>query len=417
MSALALPLGHHAGVQANHPTQPKAVPNLRPPNWAVLLAGALALAVAMGIGRFAFTPLLPLMMRDGLIDAAGGAELATANYLGYLLGALSAARLARRPLRLLLASLAAIVALTAGAALADSMAGWASLRLGAGVASAWAMVATSAWALSTLAARAQPTLGGLIYTGVGAGIALAGLLTWALAGVGARALWAWLALAALLMAGAAAWLVRGATAPAPSASAAAEPACASGAASLRAGWPLVLCYGALGFGYILPATFLPAMARALVDDPRSFGLAWPVFGLAALLSTVAAWRWLGDWPPLRSWASCQAAIGLGAALPLLNRSGPAIGLAALLVGGCFMVATLIALQQARALVPLQPAVLLGRMTAAFALGQIAGPALVRALAALPSVNRWPPIELGAAAAATVMLLSAVWLWRLSPPRP
>ena len=82
-----------------------------------------------------------------------------------------------------------------------------------------------------------------------------------------------------------------------------------------------------------------------------------------------------------------------------------------------MVATLIALQQARALVPLQPAVLLGRMTAAFALGQIAGPALVRALAALPSVNRWPPIDLGAAAAATVMLLSAVWLWRLSPPRP
>jgi len=179
----------------------------------------------------------------------------------------------------------------------------------------------------------------------------------------------------------------------------------------------VLCYGALGFGYILPATFLPAMARDLVDDPSSFGLVWPVFGLAALLSILAAWRWLGGWPPLRSWALCQAAIGLGAALPLLNRSGPAIGLAALLVGGCFMVATLLALQQARALAPLQPAPLLGRMTAAFALGQIAGPALVRALQALPSISRWPAIELGAAAAATVMMLSAAWLWRLSPPRP
>ena len=413
-------------------TPPAAGPPPQPPNWAVLLAGALALAVAMGIGRFAFTPLLPLMMRDGLIDAAGGAELATANYLGYLLGALSAARLARRPLPLLLASLAAIVVLTAGAALADGLATWASLRLGAGVASAWAMVATSAWALSTLAARAQPALGGLVYAGVGGGIALAGMLAWALAGFGARSLWAWFALAALLMAVAVAWLVRGAHAPAPapapapatvaaSAKPAADPAATSVSTSVAttpsAGWPLVLCYGALGFGYILPATFLPAMARALVDDPRSFGLAWPVFGLAALLSTVAAWRWLGNWPPLRSWALCQAVIGLGAALPLLNRSGPAIGLAALLVGGCFMVATLIALQQARALVPLQPAVLLGRMTAAFALGQIAGPALVRALAALPSVNRWPPIDLGAAAAATVMLLCAVWLWRLSPPRP
>ena len=320
------------------------------------------------------------------------------------------------------------------------MAAWASLRLGAGVASAWAMVATSAWAQSTLAARAQPALGGLVYAGVGGGIALAGLLAWALAGVGARALWAWLALAALLMAAAVAWLVRGATATAtapstatsaatsaapaatasatPSAAAstgtAAEPACAEAAATPAGGWPLVLCYGALGFGYILPATFLPAMARALVDDPHLFGLAWPVFGLAALLSTVAAWRWLGDWPPLHSWALCQAAIGLGAALPLLDRSGPAIGLAALLVGGSFVVATLIALQQARALVPLQPAPLLGRMTAAFALGQIAGPALVRALDALPSVSRWPAMDLGAAAAAAVMLLSAAWLWRLSP---
>ena len=49
--------------------------------------GVLALAVAMGIGRFAFTPLMPLMLRDGSIDAATGAEWAAANYGGYLLGA------------------------------------------------------------------------------------------------------------------------------------------------------------------------------------------------------------------------------------------------------------------------------------------------------------------------------------------
>ena len=62
---------------------------------------------------------------------------------------------------------------------------------------------------------------------------------------------------------------------------------------------LVICYGVLGFGYILPATFLPALAREVVDNPQMFGLAWPVFGLGAALSTVAAARLLGGVNRLR----------------------------------------------------------------------------------------------------------------------
>ena len=48
----------------------------------------------------------------------------------------------------------------------------------------------------------------------------------------------------------------------------------------------------MGFGYILPATFLPVLARSVVDDPRVFGLAWPVFGATAALSTLLAARLL-----------------------------------------------------------------------------------------------------------------------------
>ena len=59
-----------------------------PPAWALGLAGLLSLAVAMGIGRFAFTPLLPLMQEEGLALADGG-RLASSNYAGYLHGALS----------------------------------------------------------------------------------------------------------------------------------------------------------------------------------------------------------------------------------------------------------------------------------------------------------------------------------------
>ena len=166
-----------------HPTAQTSHSNLAarplPSTAAVVLAGALTLAVAMGIGRFAFTPLLPLMMQEGLIDAAVGAELAAVNYLGYLVG---------QPLRLMQACLLAIVLLTAGAGLASTEAVWLALRFGAGVASAWAMVGISSWSLSTLALRGQGALGALVFGGVGGGIVLAGGMAWSLHTGGARAL-------------------------------------------------------------------------------------------------------------------------------------------------------------------------------------------------------------------------------------
>ena len=59
-----------------------------PGPWAIALAGMASLGVAMGIGRFAFTPILPMMLADGVLDLAAASWLASANYLGYLVGAL-----------------------------------------------------------------------------------------------------------------------------------------------------------------------------------------------------------------------------------------------------------------------------------------------------------------------------------------
>ena len=384
-----------------------------PPTASVVWAGALTLAVAMGIGRFAFTPLLPLMMRDGLIDATVGAELAAANYLGYLAGALSAARLAGQALRLVWASLLAIALLTAAAGLASGELAWSLLRFGAGLASAWAMVGISSWSLSELARRGQGALGALVFGGVGGGIILAGMLAWVSAGAGARTLWLQMAAAALLLTLGVVGLTRGMARRIALASPS-DPTTAAAPAGLPAGsWPLVICYGCAGLGYILPATFLPAMARSLIDDPQRFGLAWPLFGLAAWTSAMvsAARGRSRRGSPLRTWALCQLAIGLGAAMPLLSQSGAAIALAALLVGSTFVLVTVIGLEQARALAPGNPAPLLGRMTASFALGQIAGPLLVRALSGL-QLGAWGPLELGSASAATLMLATAGWLWRL-----
>lgn len=53
-----------------------------------------------------------------------------------------------------------------------------------------------------------------------------------------------------------------------------------------------VCYGLFGYGYIIPATFLPALARGHIDDPVMFGWIWPLFGTAAALSPADGRRFI-----------------------------------------------------------------------------------------------------------------------------
>jgi MFS family permease len=379
--------------------------------WQVVACGLVALAVAMGIGRFAFTPLMPLMLRDGTLDAATGAEWAAANYVGYLAGALTASRFARDPRVGLRWGLAGVVATTlAGAWAGAPVSPWvgALLRASAGVFSAWVLVGTSSWGLAELARRRQPRLGAWLYTGVGLGIALAGALAW----LGGRqpAAWLWLELG---LAAAAGWASVALALHGGGSPSVAPAAVAAGGSSRPGTRSLVICYGAFGFGYIVPATFLPAMARQQVGDPLVFGLTWPLFGLAAALSVAGAGRWLSAWPRRRLWALAQAVMALGTALPLASHALWALGASAVLVGGTFMVATMAGLQLAREQHPANPTPLLARMTVAFAAGQIAGPLLVRAIGGARPAG-WDALAWSCAAATALLVSTAAWLWRGRP---
>jgi MFS family permease len=370
------------------------------------------------VGRFAFTPLLPLMLRDGTLTAAAGAEWAAANYVGYLLGALTASRFGANPRRGLLLALLGVALTTLAVAAVDpasAMMG-AVLRGVSGVVSAWALVCTSSWGLAELARRQASQWGAWIYTGVGTGIFLAGLLTWLGGWQPARWLWVELGLLAV-MGGLLVWRFAAPQAPlAPSSSASPQRVAESGPG--RRQLPLVLCYGTFGFGYIVPATFLPAMAREQVSDPLVFGLAWPLFGLAAALSVVGAARWLSAWPRRHVWALAQATMALGTALPILSLSLWTLAASAVLVGGTFMVTTMAGLQLAREQAPTNPTPLLARMTVAFATGQILGPVLVRLLG--PGTWwGWDALAWANATATVLLLGTALWLWRGSrqSPRP
>jgi hypothetical protein len=391
--------------------KPLPTARLPRPTWLIVGGGIIALAAAMGIGRFAFTPLMPLMLRDGTLDAAAGAEWAAANYVGYLVGALTAAWFSRDPRRGVQLALIGVALTTLAAAWIDAESPallGTGLRAMAGVFSAWALVCASAWCLGELARRHVPQLGAWIYTGVGLGIALAGVLAWLGGRQPAGRLWLELGLVALAAAAIVGLGLQGRS-TAPASGAARAPAAATERAT-GGHLALVLCYGAFGFGYIVPATFLPAMARQLVSDPLVFGLTWPLFGLAAALSVAAAASWLPGWPRRRVWALAQGVMALGTALPLATQTLWSLAASAVLVGGTFMVATMAGLQLARERLPANPTPLLARMTVAFAAGQIAGPLLVRGLGP-GSWAGWDALAWANAAATVLLALTSAWLWR------
>jgi len=360
----------------------------------------LTLAAGIGIGRFAFTPILPMMQKDAGLSLAAAGWLASANYVGYFIGALSAIWIRARSAAIVRGSLVAIALLTAGMGVTDYPLVWLALRALAGIASAWALVFGSAWVLQRLATMGSHHLGGVVFGGVGLGTALAGGLCLVFLQLAWSSDRAWIAMgAAALMFTVTIW---------PGYAGAAAPA-AVGTASIgrqRSGehMRLIWGYGCFGFGYIIPATFLPAMARDVISDPAIFGWAWPIFGGAALISALAA-GWLSTRLTYRTlWIAAHFIMAFGVAEPVLWPGIGGIVLSSLCVGGTFMVATMAGMQEARRIAPGNASSLMAAMTAAFAIGQILGPVLVSIIAGNPR-----GMDLTLIAASVLLILGALAL--------
>lgn len=371
----------------------------------IALAGMAALAVAMGIGRFAFTPILPMMQDDAGLSVVAGGYLASANYLGYLIGSLVATRLQVRDETAVLGSMLLIGAATLAMGFVEHYPSWLVLRLAAGIANAWIAIFAFSWCLDRLAGLQQPVLNSLIFTGVGAGTMVAGLVCIVLMRMEATSAQAWLTFGVLALAiTAAVWTTY------------AGGGAAHHAAPRARGMPwsreavlLVFCFGASGFGYIIPATFLPAMARAIIHDPAVFGWAWPVFGFAAMTSTLFAAALLRGFAPRRVWMVCHLVMAFGVVIPVFSAGMAAIVTAALCVGGTFMVITMLSIQEARAVAGAQVVQLTAAMTGAFALGQILGPVVASVL-----LDAGLGFAGGLLAAGAVLAVSAAMLWRAAP---
>jgi MFS family permease len=371
--------------------------------WAHVLQAAAALAAGMGVGRFVYTPILPLMHAQAGLSAAAGATLATANYAGYLAGALAGIvvpRLVRSP-AVLRCSLLVLTATLAAMPLTHATAVWLGLRLAAGAASALTFVIAVSALLSHL--REHPVhLPGWAFGGVGAGIALSGLLVLLLRSAAdwRAAWWASAGLAGVLAA--ASWNLRPEPAPPP---VTAGPARAEN--SGRWYTALFASYTLEGVGYIIAGTFLVAAIEQ--RSPGWIGsAAWILVGLAAVPSS-ALWARLArhrSRPDLLMTALTVQAVGI--ALPALTGGVAAALVSALLFGATFLgISTLVLAAGADARFPRSVALL----TAGYSVGQIVGPLLVT-----PLLHHGYRRALLLAAVVVLTAAAAAWgVRRLSPP--
>ncbi len=350
----------------------------------IALAGTLLLAAAMGIGRFAYTPLLPPLRETLGWSLAAAGDVASANFLGYLLGALLAAPLAQRGSRArwLVIGMLGSALTTALGGVSESLAAWLLVRLLSGVASAFCLVLGTATVVEALVERQRPGLVALHFAGVGVGIVLSVLVieTLRLGGGSVHAMWGGLGLVSVL---ALAWswtvlrrlenthVATGVPAPA------ANPQVARAALTR-----LVVAYGLFGFGYVVTATFIVAIARRLESAVLLEPLTWVVVGLLAAPS-VALWQHLarrsGIFTALRVAFAVEAC---GVLLAGYGEGATALLVGGGLLGGTFMGITALGLSAARGIAGRHPGRVLGWMTAAFGLGQLLGPAVAGRLAEL-----------------------------------
>ena len=343
--------------------------------WRATLAGLCASLVGIGLARFAYTPLIPALIAAGWFTPSQAAYLGAANLAGYLAGALLARRMAAQS-----AAATVLRAMMALATLAFFACAWPlsflwffGWRFAAGLAGGVLMVLAAPSVLSRVPASRRGLAGGVIFTGVGLGIAVSGTLVPMLLRLGLAPTWCGLGALALALT-ALAWCGW----PDESADSAVAGAPTSRSRP-RAGPRL----GALYAAYALNAAGLVPHMVFLVDFvARGLGRGidagaqyWVLFGLGATIGPVLSGHLadrIGFGAALRLAFLVQAAAVALLALP----SGPGGLLVSSVVIGAFVPGIVpLVLGRVQELVPDDPErkkAAWSMATAAFALGQAGG---------------------------------------------
>ncbi len=353
--------------------------NDRIQRYRVLAAGVLNLVLVMGISRFSYTPLLPLMQENTGLGPAEGGWLAAINYLGYLAGAIVASMISDLELkdRLYRIGLLAAVVTTAGMALTENFWLWAILRFLAGLSCAAGMLIGSGLVLHWLIRNNHRSELGIQFSGVGIGMVLCAvaveamnsLLDW-------REQWlALTAIGAVILVPALGWLPR----PEPQTGIGGQKGMEDSPPGATFMKLVTAAYFCAGIGYVVSATFIVALVDELPGLEGKGLWTFLVMGLAAAPSAIV-WdlvaRRFGNLNALIAACLLQA---IGILLPVIEPNIPLTMLGAVLFGGTFVGIVCLVLTMAGRFYPSRPAKFMGKMTISFGLAQILAPAVTGVL--------------------------------------
>jgi predicted MFS family arabinose efflux permease len=373
----------------------------------VLSAGIFSLILALGVARFAYTPLLPLMQQQAGLGVAAAGWLAAINYAGYLSGAVIASRISSLVLKDRLYRIGMVLAIvsTVVMGLSTNVVVWALSRYVAGLTSAAAMLLGTGLIMNWLIRHNLRSEMGIHFAGIGLGIAgCAGAVMLFTPWLDWHEQWfAFTALGCVLLVPALRWL------PPPDTS-----GLTTSGKKLQDKPPSPLylrvfmaAYFCAGFGYVVSVTFIVAIVNQLPDLAGWGNLVFLAIGIGA---APACMNWdliarrTGDLNALILAAVLQI---LGILLPVLVPDLWAAMLGSLLFGGTFIGMVSLVLSMAGRYYPTMPAKMMGKMTLSYGVAQIIGPALTGMIGA-----RFGSYNAGLYVAAGVMVLGTALLFVL-----
>ncbi|KKO49415.1 major facilitator transporter [Arsukibacterium sp. MJ3] len=346
-----------------------------PQRFYVLLAGFFSQLLCLGVARFAYTPLLPLMQQQTLLDDTSGGMLAAVNYLGYMAGALLAANLSDLKLKDRLYRLGLILAIvsTLGMAFTENVYWWACWRFIAGLSSAGSMLLASALIMHWLLRHKHRAELGIHFAGLGLGIALAALLVELMLAMQLEwhTQWQYLAVCAVLLAIPAwRWL------PVPEINTfTIQTNAAATLPTSRFIRVMLASYFCAGYGYVISATFIVTIVERMPGLAGSGNLSFIILGLAAAPAVLLWDRIARKIGYLKAIMLALLAQMLAILLPLWLSSLVVVLFSAALFGATFIGVVSLVLTMAGRLYPSKPAKLMGKMTLAYGSAQVIAPAL------------------------------------------
>ena len=376
------------------------------PTWKVLMAGVCSLILTVGLARFAYTPLLPVMRAETWLTEVAGGWLATFNYMGYMSGALLAASISSLHTKYKLFHIGLLLGVCSVPAMAftENMWVWSILRYIAGLSSAAGLLIGSGLMLNWLMRHGHRPELGVHFGGIGAGILVSGLSSVAMLAMNldwAQQWWTLGGLGILFFAPAWLWLP--------------EPAPAHAQTHIKTQTPpskrwlalMIAMYFCAGFGFVVSATFTVAMVEKI---PVLQGWGSWVWVLVGVTATPACFIWdriarkLGDMPTLQIAFTGQI---LSLLIPALTQNPSAAVFSAGLYGATFIGIVSLTLTIIGRYYPANPAKAMARLTLSYGVAQIIAPALTGYIA-----DATGSYQGGLLLAAAIMSLGVGLLWMI-----